>query len=422
MIEDSASAPYTISQFIDLLNDHLKPLVVKVIGEVTAIKVSSAGHVYFTLKDKDADAVMDCILWKRTYELNGIELEVGMEIIAVGHPNVYPNSGRLSFIANVVERVGEGALMEAYKKLKFKLTNEGLFAPERKRSLPSLPHNIGVITSKQGAVIHDFMNNVGLHGFNIIFIDSRVEGQEAVIDLSQAIHTIKKQHIDVLVIMRGGGSLQSLAAFDNEAIVREIAAFTVPVIAAIGHHKDVTLSALAADVHVSTPTAAATMLHELWQLPKEQITEYTTRILNNYQDAIQRSKDMVSGYKEAITSQYAEIFTRYKEFEHMVRDHVISKYYHTLTNIRLFLHRESVDRIFRSYDHALKSGSQSLDSCEKIISLNDPLRPLGKGYSIVWVHDKIAKSVRDMIVGDTAHVLMNDGSFESSIITVEKKK
>lgn len=421
MSEESSTAPYTISQFIDLLNGQLKPIEAKIIGEVTTLKISSKGHVYFTLKDKGADAVLDCILWKGRYELSGIELAPGMEIMGVGYPQVYANSGRLSFIAEVIERVGEGALMEAYKKLKLKLTNEGLFAAERKRPLPELPHRIGVITSKQGAVIHDFMNNVGLHGFEITFIDSRVEGQEALIDLSQAIHTMKKLKIDVLVIMRGGGSLQSLAAFDNEKIVREIAGFPVPVIAAIGHHEDVTLSALAADVHVSTPTAAANMLHGLWQQPIEQVTDIANQILNRHQDTIQRAKDLVVGYKESITGHYSEIFSRYKDFEHMVRNKVISKYYHTLTNVKLFIHRESVDRIFRSYDHAIKSRSQTLDSCEKIISINDPLNQLSKGYSIVSVHGKIMKSVRDIIVGDMAQVQMNDGSFKSSVVTIKEK-
>lgn len=422
MTEENSNAPYTISQFIDLLNDRLKPIEGKIIGEVTSVKVSSKGHVYFTLKDKEDDAVLDCILWKGRYELSGIELTAGVEIVAVGSPQVYASSGRLSFIAEVIERVGEGALMEAYKKLKQKLFNEGLLAPERKRPLPDLPHRIGVITSKQGAVIHDFINNVGLHGFDIRFIDSRVEGQEALIDLSQAIHTMKKQKVDVLVIMRGGGSLQSLAAFDNESIIREIAAFPAPVIAAIGHHEDVTLSALVADVHVSTPTAAANMLHELWQQPAEQVADLANQILGNYQELIQQTKDEVVGYKETITGHYTDIFSSYKDFEHIVRDRVISKYYHTLKTVRLFIHRESVDRIFLNFDHALKNQSESLDSCEKIIWLNDPLRPLAKGYSIVSVRDKIVKSVSDIVVGDSAHVRMNDGSFESTVSAVKNKE
>ncbi len=422
MFEESNTAPYTISQFINLLNDQLKPIEAKIIGEVTSVKISSKGHVYFTLKDQDVEAVVDCILWKGRYELNGIALEAGMEVMAVGHPQVYPGTGRLSFHAEVIERVGEGALKEAYKKLKQKLTMEGLFVPERKRPLPKLPHRIGVITSKQGAVIHDFMNNVGLHGFEIMFIDSRVEGQEALIDLSQAMETMKKQSVDVLVIMRGGGSLQSLAAFDNEAIVRKIAAFPAPVIAAIGHHEDVTLSALAADVHVSTPTAAANLLHEQWLKPKEQVADVTNHILNRYQDALQGARDEVSGYKEAITGSYADIFSRYKDFEHMIRDKVFSKYYHTLTNVRLFIHRESVDRIFRTFEHALKSSGQLLDSCEKIIALNDPLRPLEKGYSLTYVHDTLVKSVHDIVIGDTIRVRVNDGSIDSSVHAIDDKK
>jgi len=422
MIEDNTNSQYTISQFIDLLNNQLKPIEVKIIGEVTTVNISSNGHVYFTLKDKDATAVLDCILWKNRYELSGIELMIGMEVMVIGSPQVYANSGKLSFIAQVIERVGEGALIEAYKKLKLKLTNEGLFAQEQKRPLPKLPHSIGVITSKHGAVIHDFLNNIGLHGFKITLIDSRVEGQEAIIDLSQAICSMKKQSIDVLVIMRGGGSLQSLAAFDNESIVREIASFSVPVIAAIGHHEDVTLSALAADVQVSTPTAAANMLHELWQQPKEQVTNITNQILNKYQNTIQKAKDLVMEYKESITGHYSEIFSNYKDFEHMIHGHVILKYYYVLTNVRQFIHQESVNRIFRTFENALKSSSQSLYSHQEIISLNDPLRPLSKGYSIVSVHDKIIKSIYDITVGDTAHVQINDGSFESSVTIVKGKK
>ena len=161
--------------------------------------------------------------------------------------------------------MGEGALKKAYDKLKQKLEKEGLFSSEKKKPIPEFPQRIGLITSETGAVIHDFLNNLGKYGYQISFVNSRVEGQIAVQGLLLAITYFSGKEIDVLVIIRGGGSLESLQAFNNEALVRKIADFKIPVICGIGHDKDVSLASLAADKAVSTPTAVTALLNRAWE-------------------------------------------------------------------------------------------------------------------------------------------------------------
>jgi exodeoxyribonuclease VII large subunit len=217
---------FTVAEYIEVLNVFFKAQSAKIVGEICELKRAASGHVYFTVKDKESAGVLDCIIWSRNYLLCGIALEVGMEVILSGHANIYPPSGRLSFVADTVELVGEGALKKAYDDLKKKLESEGLFAPQRKRVLPEYVSRIGVITSMKGAVIHDFENNLGKFGFAVNVIDSRVEGAQAAKPLLSAIRAMREltreggaaegDAIEALVIIRGGGSLESLQAFNNE--------------------------------------------------------------------------------------------------------------------------------------------------------------------------------------------------------------
>jgi len=255
---------FSVSEYINLINEGLKQFAAKIIGEISEVDFGPTGNIYFYLKDEKDQSILKCMMYKNKYDIYGIELKEGLKIIAEGRPNLHKFYS-FAFIAEVIEYSGEGILKKEYEKLKKKLAEEGLFEKERKRPIPAYPQKIGVITSLKGAVIADFSNNLGRFGFKVKIIDSRVEGQAAVADLLLSIRTFKKQDIEALVIMRGGGSLESMIAFNNELLVREVANFPVPVIAAIGHHKDVTLMALAADLAVDTPSIAATTLTESWK-------------------------------------------------------------------------------------------------------------------------------------------------------------
>ncbi len=311
---------FSISEFIELLNIGLKKSKAKIIGEVSEVGLGPTGHAYFSLKDEKDGSMIKCICWKSKYDLYGIKLEEGLKIIATGYPEIYPLSGRLSFIADVIEFAGEGTLQKEYEKLKKKLTEEGIFAKERKREIPKYPRKIGVITSKQGAVLADFLSNLGKYGFQVKMIDSRVEGQGSVEDLLSSIRTFKSQDIEVLVIMRGGGSLESMMAFNNELLVREVVDFKVPVIAAIGHHKDEPLVALAADLAVSTPSIAATTLTEPWRQIDLLVATALKVSLQRLDNIIQNAKiyldnswkDLIFGFKSLLSkiSQQLENYNK----------------------------------------------------------------------------------------------------------------
>lgn len=274
---------FTVSEYIEFLNNILLNCEAKIEGEVDQIKKSSKGHVYFSLKDKNG-SILDCVIWNYYYRICGINLEEGMHIIITGVPNIYAPTGRLSFKASLIELVGDGALKKQYEELKKKLEEEGIF--DRELKLKKYPKVIGVITSKHGAVIHDFLNNLGKYNFKIEFVDSRVEGVEAIEDLISSIKTFKKRNIDCLVVIRGGGAKNSFDVFNNEAVIREIIDYPCPVISGLGHHKDETLFALASDYSVSTPTAAAHLINSSWDELLLEIKKYEHFIFEKYNNLL----------------------------------------------------------------------------------------------------------------------------------------
>jgi len=361
-------------------------------------KQGPTGHMYFTLKDEKDGAMLNCIIWKFKYNMFGIKLEPGMKIVALGNPEIYAPSGRLSFVCDTLELAGEGDLKKQYDELKAKLEKEGVFAPENKRPIPQYPHKIGVITSKGGAVIHDFLNNIGKFGYDIKMIDSRVEGVEAVADLLGAIKTFRKKDIDVLVIIRGGGSMESLQCFNNELLVREIAGFPCPVLAGIGHDKDVSLSAMAADVMVSTPTAAANLLNESWE----------------------QALLLVERYERKILASYGMIFEKFTAIENKFKIS-LQNFKNNITNAKAGL-KEYSKSFVASFSLLCDRFSQKLQNLEKTIELNSPERNLKLGYSIATFNGKIIREVKDVKAGDDISLKLADGIVFSEVRGVESKK
>ena len=386
---------YSISEFVAFLNADLKWMKARVVGEVGEAKAGPTGHMYFTLKDEKDGAMLNCIMWSSKYRLFGITLEPGKKIVASGNPEVYAPNGRLSFVCDTIELAGEGDIKKQYDELKKKLDKEGLFDIENKRAIPKYPHKIGVITSKQGAVIHDFLNNIGKFGFDIKMIDSRVEGQGAVEDLLASIQTFRKQNIDVLVIIRGGGSMESLMPFNNELLVREIAGFPVPVLVGIGHDKDVPLVAMAADRSESTPTAVANLLNESWEQALLHVERYERDILQRY---------------EAIIKKYLEIETKVKLALEKLRSIISS----TVIKINSYLEKTKF-----GFKSLLLRVNENLLNTEKVIALNNPERQLALGYSIARVKGKIIKNVKDVEVEDIMSVRVADGTIESKITNIK---
>ncbi len=408
--------PFSVSAYIDFLNQQLRGYSAKIQGEISSADVRER-VVYFSLKDSEDESVINCLIWKRDYELCGINFETGMEVILEGAPDIYKPSGRLSFKALSVELVGEGALKKAYDQLKKKLMTEGLFLVERKKEIPALSQKIGLITSETGAVIHDFLNNLGRYGFQIKFVDSRVEGQVAVRDLISAIDYFNDKDIDLLVIIRGGGSLESLQAFNNEILVRRIADFSKPIICGIGHDKDVPLTSLTADLMVSTPTAVAHALNASWQSAIQMIEPVNDRILDLFNDVLSKNSETVNNLFQIIKDNFELIFRNFNRAEESLKRSFIS------LRLRIAEMGKDIARytnFFSSnFTGVIIRTRQVILSLEKLILTHNPERQLKLGYSIVRSGGKIVKSVAGLKIGEAVDVALNDGEFNSEIKNIK---
>jgi exodeoxyribonuclease VII large subunit len=385
--------PISVSQYLDRLNLKLKSEKAKIVGEVSGLKLHQNGHYYFSLLDKSDQSKIDCVIWRSNYRLFGVELKDGIQVISSVSPNIYKPNGRISFIVDSIELAGEGALKMAYEKLKKKLSEEGLFSETRKREIPKYPHRIGVITSRTGAVIHDFNTNLGKFGYKILLADSRVEGQDALKDLLSALNTLKKEKIDVLVIIRGGGSLEAFQAYNNEVFVREVATFPVPTITGLGHDQDAPLVSFVSDKNVSTPTAVANLLNFSWQEALSQVSLYQERIFSYFQasifDAFRLAED-----------------TMFREAERIGYD--IQRISDSLL--------QSERDLGRGFNQIIQNLETFLKDAEKTIEFGSPEGQLKRGYSIISHNGKVVRKIKDVKVGDDLNLRLSDGMIESKVI------
>jgi exodeoxyribonuclease VII large subunit len=230
-------------------------------GEVSNLRTPASGHLYFTLKDDEA--VLDAVLFRTEARRLRFKLENGLSLVARGRLAVYEPQGRYQLVCDGVDPLGAGALQVAFEQLKEKLQREGLFDAARKRKLPFLPRRIAVVTSPSGAAVHDFLRVLHRRypSLPVLIVPARVQGEGAAQEVARGIARAAKQaKIDVVVIARGGGSLEDLWAFNEEVVARAIVACPVPTVSAVGHEIDVTIADFCADLRAPTPTAAAELI------------------------------------------------------------------------------------------------------------------------------------------------------------------
>ena len=235
---------------------------VRLRGEISGYKRAASGHAYLTLKDENA--CLDAVMWKTAVAALPFRPEDGIEVIATGKITTYPGRSKYQIVIDRLELAGEGALMLLLDKLKQKLSAEGLFASERKKTLPFLPRRIGVVTSPTGAVIRDILHRLEDRcPTHVLVWPVMVQGQGAAEQVAAAVtgfcRMAEDQRPDLVIVARGGGSIEDLWAFNEEVVVRAVAGCTIPIISAVGHETDTTLCDYAADVRAPTPTAAAEM-------------------------------------------------------------------------------------------------------------------------------------------------------------------
>ncbi|MBX3198513.1 MAG: exodeoxyribonuclease VII large subunit [Labilithrix sp.] len=250
-------------------------------GEVGGARPASSGHVYFSLKDEREEAAIDVVLYRSQVTPRGRALiKDGARVRVRGKPTYWSPRGKLQFVGDRVEPTGKGALLEALEQLKQKLQAEGLFAPEKKRPLPHDPRVVGVVTSAQGAVIHDICKVAFRRGgARILLAPAQVQGAGAATSIRRALRMLQRvADVDVIVVGRGGGSQDDLLAFNDEALVRDVAACRVPIVSAVGHEVDVTLVDFAADARAATPSQAAEMIVPDATARRRLLDERTSRL------------------------------------------------------------------------------------------------------------------------------------------------
>jgi len=230
-------------------------------GEVSNLRAPSSGHLYFTLKD--ADACLDAVLFRTEARRLRFSVLNGLSLVARGRLAVYEPQGRYQLVCDTIEPLGAGALQVAFEQLKKRLQKDGLFEAARKRKLPFLPRRIALVTSPSGAVVHDFLRVLHRRYPNlpVLIVPARVQGEGAAQEIARGIVRAAKQpRIDVVVVARGGGSLEDLWAFNEEVVARALCGCPVPTVSAVGHETDVTIADFCADVRAPTPTAAAELI------------------------------------------------------------------------------------------------------------------------------------------------------------------
>ena len=248
-------------------------------GEISNCRPAPSGHLYFTLKD--AEAQLPVVLFRRQALLLRFKPEDGMHVLVRGRVSVYAQRGQLQLVGETIEPVGAGSLQLAFEQLKERLKGEGLFDAARKRPLPAFPRSVGIVTSPTGAVIRDFLNIVGRRhaGLNVLVCPAAVQGEQAPGEVEAALAQLNASGlVDVIVIARGGGSLEDLSAFNSERVARAIVASGLPVVSAIGHETDFTIADFVADLRAPTPSAAAELITEAQHRIAERVETQANRL------------------------------------------------------------------------------------------------------------------------------------------------
>jgi exodeoxyribonuclease VII large subunit len=388
-------------QVKQLLEEHYGDVWVS--GEVSNYTRASSGHIYFTLKDERS--VVKAVLFRGHQQGLKFEIENGLHLIVHGTLSVFEKRGEYQIIADFLEPEGLGALQLAFEQLKERLQKEGLFDDSRKKPIPPFPDTVGIVTSETGAAIRDILNVIARRysGVRVIIYPTLVQGEDAASRIAEAIVTAnRRREADVLIVGRGGGSLEDLWPFNEELVARAIFESTIPVISAVGHEIDVTIADFVADVRAPTPSAAA-----------EIVVKNRRELLKSYADL----------HSRLFTSMKRMVSTRSEQLSRCTIE--------TLENKLKRLIREKqmvVDDLTRSLTGTLDSGLLRIRGrFEQAVGKLHVLSPLGtisRGYSITSRarDNRVVISIADVTINEPIVSRLNDGFVHSRVTDVERLK
>ena len=376
----------------------LRNLAVK--GEISNFKQYASGHCYFNLKD--AQGIIPCVMFRSSASRLRFRPEDGMAVIAAGSVNVYVEGGRYQLYVNDMLPDGVGDLAMAFEQLKARLSQEGLFDQEHKKPLPIYPATIGIVTSPSGAVLRDIyrVSKRRFPGIRLVLKPVQVQGAGAAEQIAQAVDFFNAQYpVDVLIVGRGGGSLEDLWAFNEEVVVRAIYNSAIPVISAVGHETDFTLADFVADERAATPSQAAEMAVRDGQEIAAQLLSLQTRLRNS---AVQ------------------QLDIRRKGIVHLLSRPVMENP-HLMLEQRMERLDNLTARLGQSGNQQLKQQVQHLTHLMDKLELMNPMNTLRRGYGMVRSKDnRVIATIQEVQAGDRIQVELQDGIIHAQAVELEE--
>lgn len=367
-------------------------------GEMSNLKRSARGHLYFTLKDEEA--AIGGIIWASTASRLRFDLEDGQEVFLTGRLEIYRPQGTYSIVASKVEPVGIGPLQLAFLQIKARLEAEGLFMEEFKKAIPEFPQRIGIVTSGTGAVIHDMLRVIRRKNpmVDVLIAPVKVQGEGASDEIAQAISELNHPHyaLDVIIVGRGGGSLEDLFCFSEETVVRAIFNSTVPIITGIGHEPDFSLADAVADYSASTPTAAAEWAVPDMQLILEGHAHRAQALLEGMRDILLEGEQTLDYCATRMLDYFGQLLASHENRHHQRQERFIARF----------------ESAYRNHEERLSRHAASLEAF-------NPLQTLARGYAIPTRNGRLLRSVQAIQAGDTFRLRMSDGTLECAVQSVE---
>ncbi len=391
--ENKPSIP-TVSEFTGqvkvLLEDHFSDVMVE--GEVSQPKISRNGHMYLTLKDEQAQ--LPCVIWRSTINRLDLKLEQGQQVIVGGNLQVYPPHGRYQLIVNSVQQAGQGALQQAFERLKKKLEQEGLFDQAHKQRLPEFPKSVGIVTSATGAAFQDMRSTFEARWplLTVKLHHASVQGTSAASEIAAAIRWFdQQQNVDVLIIGRGGGSLEDLWPFNEEVVARAVHECSIPIVSAVGHETDFSISDFVADFRAATPTQAAVAIVPDINEMKMFVEDQQRRVEEAVKNSIRRKKELVEYYGKTYALQ-------------KVKEKVA----------RLGSKRVDLDHRMKSRMAELmnRKKNQVLDLQHRLDQQN-PKAPLEKGFTRILQNDNWIRAASEFDAESPFEIEWKDGKVSS---------
>jgi exodeoxyribonuclease VII large subunit len=391
-------------------------------GELSGVTVASSGHAYFTLKDESGQAALRCAMFRRAFSQVGFRPMDGQRVEVQGKVSVFEARGELQLVVESLQRAGEGALFEQFLRLKARLEAEGLFDASRKRPIAPLPRRVGVVTSLGAAALRDVLTALRRRAphVDVLVLPCSVQGAEAPPQIVQALQVAQAWRgtdglgLDTVLLCRGGGSLEDLWAFNDERVVRAVAASAVPVICGVGHETDITLADLAADLRAPTPTAAA----ELCSLPRADQLEALDDLAMSLTDALHRRLDQQAQRLDRLAlrlsrpgglvhSARQEVFALEARMRQVLPQRLLAERHRCAT---------AAQRLPQALSQRLAQADRALALQASRLNLLDPRRTLERGYAWVEGADGLAVTgVAQLHPGQALAVHLADGVAQTTV-------